>query len=278
MRIENGGLLAAVVGYIFTLVCAANTYAATDTPSEAEAVVAKPVDEAPYVPTPENLAARKAFQDDRFGVFIHWGTYSVLGRGEWVMNIEKIPVNEYEKLPSQFNPEKFNAAEWVGTFKKAGAKYITITSKHHDGFALFPSDVTEWDIANASPYGKDLIGPLAEAARKRGLKFGCYYSQAQDWNHPGGAKAGARGRLRDRGAWLRHRLRGAGRRAGHRGPRLRGVGPGARPGGYFCAVRPLRAAKHSDMLTPPTRAMAASAPPIADQSHPSLSERMPASR
>ena len=69
-------------------------------------------------------------------------------------------------------------------------KYIVITSKHHDGFALFPSDVTDWDIADATPYGKDLIGPLAAAARRHGLKFGLYYSQAQDWTHPGGAKAG----------------------------------------------------------------------------------------
>ena len=93
---------------------------------EAEAVVAKPVDEAPYTPTPENLAAREWFQDAQFGVFIHWGIYSVLGRGEWVMNIEKMPVDEYEKLPPQFNPEKFDAAEWVATVQ-AGRGQV-----HHD--------------------------------------------------------------------------------------------------------------------------------------------------
>lgn len=183
MRIRNGGLVAAIVGYIFTLVFAANTYAATDTASEAEAIVAKPVDEAPYVPTPENLAARKAFQDYRFGVFIHWGTYSVLGRGEWVMNIEKIPVNEYEKLPPQFNPEKFNAAEWVGTFKKAGAKYITITSKHHDGFGMWDSKATDWDIVDRTPYKRDVLKQLADECNKQGIKLFFYYSQL-DWHHP----------------------------------------------------------------------------------------------
>ena len=92
---------------------------------------------AQYKPAPENLKARQWFEDARFGMFIHWGVYSVLGHGEWVMNNEKIPVAEYEALPARFDPEKFNAAEIVSLAKAAGMRYITITSKHHDGFAMF---------------------------------------------------------------------------------------------------------------------------------------------
>src|SRR5438045_5156383 len=99
-----------------------------------------------YTPTPENLKARAWFQDARFGLFIHWGVYSVLGDGEWVMNTRKLRVAEYERLPPQFNPSGFNAAEWVALAKAAGMKYITITSKHHDGFAMFDSKVSDWDI------------------------------------------------------------------------------------------------------------------------------------
>src|SRR6186997_2681540 len=99
-----------------------------------------------YKPTAENLAARQWFQDARFGMFVHWGVYSVLGDGEWVMNNKKIPISDYEKLPALFNPTEFNAAEWVGLAKAAGMKYITITSKHHDGFAMFDSKVSDYNI------------------------------------------------------------------------------------------------------------------------------------
>jgi alpha-L-fucosidase len=139
------------------------------------------------------------WRDARFGMFIHWGVYAVPagtyngkqipGIGEWIMLRGKIPVNEYKAYSKDFNPVKYNPEEWAKLAKKAGMRYIVITSKHHDGFALFPSAVTDWDVADATPYKKDLIGPLAEAARNEGLKFGLYYSQAQDWNHPGGAKS-----------------------------------------------------------------------------------------
>ena len=90
-----------------------------------------------YIPAPENLKAREWFQDAKFGLFIHWGVYSVLGDGEWVMNNKKMSIAEYQKLAPKFNPLEFNAAEWVGLAKSAGMKYITITSKHHDGFAMW---------------------------------------------------------------------------------------------------------------------------------------------
>ena len=113
-------------------------------------------------PSPANQAARKWFQDARFGMFIHWGVYSVLGEGEWVMNEKKIPVSEYEKIPPQFNPTEFNPAEWVALAKAAGMKYITITSKHHDGFAMFDSKVSDYDIVDRTPYKKDVLKMLAE--------------------------------------------------------------------------------------------------------------------
>src|SRR5687767_14695090 len=98
-----------------------------------------------YRPTAANLAAREWFQDARFGLFVHWGVYSVLGDGEWVMNNRRIPIADYEKLPEQFNPVLFDAAEWVALAKAAGMKYITITSKHHDGFAMFDSRVSDYN-------------------------------------------------------------------------------------------------------------------------------------
>src|SRR2546428_12575559 len=93
-----------------------------------------------YRPSAANLAAREWFQDARFGLFVHWGVYSVLGDGEWVMNNRRIPIDDYEKLPALFNPVEFDPAEWVALAKAAGMKYITITRKHHDGLALFDSD------------------------------------------------------------------------------------------------------------------------------------------
>lgn len=145
--------------------------------------------------TPENRM--EWWNDAKFGLFIHWGVYSVPagvykgqeipGIGEWIQNHAKIPVAEYKKFASQFNPLKYDPKAWVKMAKDAGMKYIVITSKHHDGFAMFDSKVTDWDIVDATPYGKDILKPLAKACKKGGMKLGFYYSQAQDWNHPGGA-------------------------------------------------------------------------------------------
>ena len=136
-----------------------------------------------YSPSRENLEARGWFQDARFGMFVHWGVYSVLGRGEWVMHNEKIPVAEYEKLPSRFNPTGFDPAAWVSLAKAAGMRYITITSKHHDGFAMYDSKTSDYDIVDSTPYEKDVLEMLAEECRKQGLKLFFYYSQL-DWHHP----------------------------------------------------------------------------------------------
>jgi len=134
-----------------------------------------------YVPSQENLEARKWFQEAKFGLFIHWGVYSILGDGEWVMNNQNIAIDEYEKLPSFFNPIAYNAEEWVQIAKAAGMKYITITSRHHDGFSMFDSQATDYTIVKKTPYKKDVLLPLAEACKKEGIKLFFYYSLL-DWH------------------------------------------------------------------------------------------------
>jgi alpha-L-fucosidase len=135
-----------------------------------------------YQPTPENLKSRQWFQDNKFGLFIHWGVYSVLEKGEWVMNIDKIPAAEYEKLPARFNPADFNPAEWVAMVKDAGMKYITITSKHHDGFAMWGTKQGDWDIVDRTPYKKDVLKMLADECHRQGVKLFFYHSQL-DWHN-----------------------------------------------------------------------------------------------
>jgi alpha-L-fucosidase len=139
------------------------------------------------------------WREARFGMFIHWGVYAVpagtykgqpINRiGEWIMNRGKIPVADYQAFAKQFNPLEYDADAWVKMAKDAGMKYIVITSKHHDGFALFGTKASTWNMVDATPYAKDLLKPLAEACKKHGIKLGFYYSQAQDWNNPGGAAA-----------------------------------------------------------------------------------------
>lgn len=139
------------------------------------------------------------WREARLGMFIHWGVYAVpaghynghaINRiGEWIMNRGKIPVAEYQQFAKQFNPVKYDPDAWVKMAKDAGMKYIVITAKHHDGFALFKSNASKWNMVDATPYGKDLLKPLAEACRKHGIKLGFYYSHAQDWTNPGGAAA-----------------------------------------------------------------------------------------
>ena len=137
------------------------------------------------------------FREAKFGLFIHWGLYAlpagewkgqpIAGIGEWIMNRAKIPVKEYEQLAGQFNPVKFNAEEWVQLAKDAGMKYMVITSKHHDGFALFHSAVSPYNMMDATPFKRDVIKELAAACSRQGMRLGFYYSQAQDWHEANGA-------------------------------------------------------------------------------------------
>jgi len=135
-----------------------------------------------YVPSKSNLEARQWFEDAKFGLFIHWGVYSILGDGEWVMQNQNISIPAYEKLPSFFNPIAYNAEEWVKIAKNAGMKYICITSRHHDGFSMFDSKVTDYTIVKKTPYQKDVLKDLAAACKKEGIKLFFYYSLL-DWHN-----------------------------------------------------------------------------------------------
>ncbi len=147
--------------------------------------------------TTQQVDKMQWWKDAKFGMFIHWGVYSVpagvykghkvKGIGEWIMNRAKIPVAEYKKYAKSFNPVKYDPDAWVALAKEAGMRYMVITSKHHDGFAMFKSKVSDWNMADATPYHRDVIDALVKAARKQGMHIGLYYSQAQDWCHPGGA-------------------------------------------------------------------------------------------
>jgi alpha-L-fucosidase len=139
--------------------------------------------QATYQPSPENLKARQEFQDAKFGMFIHWGVYSVLGSGEWVFHDRALTLDEYNRLPLFFDPETFDAKTWVALAKAAGMKYITITSRHHDGFAMFDSKVSDWNIVQRTPYKKDPLKMLAEECHRQGIKLFFYYSQL-DWHNP----------------------------------------------------------------------------------------------
>ncbi len=144
--------------------------------------------------SPEERDARMSWwREARFGMFIHWGVYAVpageykgqrvKGIGEWIQAHLNIPRDEYEQFAPQFYPEKFDAAEWVGLAKEAGIKYMVITSKHHDGFALFDSMISDWDVVDRTPYGRDLLVQLKEECDRQGIIFCTYYS-ILDWHHP----------------------------------------------------------------------------------------------
>ncbi|MFW5835352.1 MAG: alpha-L-fucosidase [bacterium] len=142
----------------------------------------------------EEIETRMDWWDDaKFGMFIHWGLYAVPageyngekvdGIGEWIMNSLQIPISEYEQFAPQFNPVKFDAQEWVSVAKNAGMNYIIITSKHHDGFCLWDTDYTDWNVVEATPFKRDILKELADACEKEGIKLGFYYS-IMDWHHP----------------------------------------------------------------------------------------------
>src|SRR6058998_4139952 len=151
-------------------------------------------------PRPVDPAKEKRlewFRDARYGLFIHWGLYAIpagewqgkrsLGLGEWIMNRSQVPVREYEKLAARFNPINYKPDDWVQLAQDAGMKYIVITSKHHDGFAMFKSKVSSYNVVDATPFKRDVLKELADACARQGMRLGFYYSQSQDWHEPNGA-------------------------------------------------------------------------------------------
>ncbi len=146
-----------------------------------------------YTPTQAEKQRIAWFREAKFGMFIHWGLFSQMAGywkgekvrgGEWAIKMNKLPIEEYRLLAKEFNPVKFNADEWVKLIKAAGMKYLVITSKHHDGFAMFRSAASAYNIVDATPFKRDPMKELKEACDRHGIKFGLYYSHAQDWNEP----------------------------------------------------------------------------------------------
>ena len=153
----------------------------------------------PVAAEPGTELAREArikwWREARFGMFIHWGLYSIpagvwkdkvhpTGYSEWIMFDEKIPAKEYELLAGRFNPVKFDAKAWAAIAKKAGMKYVLLTAKHHDGFSMFKSRWTPYNVAEATPFKRDVTRELSDACRDSGIRFGCYYSIDRDWYRP----------------------------------------------------------------------------------------------
>ena len=135
---------------------------------------------AQYVPSAENIEARKQFDGFRFGIFLHWGIYSEFAQGEWYLNTGKLNKDEYAKAASCFYPIRFNASEWVKAFKASGAKYITFTSRHHDGFSMYKTHESDYNIVDATPFGRDVLKELSEACQQEGIQLHLYYS-ILDW-------------------------------------------------------------------------------------------------
>lgn len=138
---------------------------------------------AQYQASPEILKASTEFQDNKFGIYIHWGLYSMLGNGEWVMSNRNINYKEYTHLADGFYPSKFDAEEWVKAFKAAGARYVTFTTRHHDGFSMFKTSANNYNIVDGTPFHRDVLKELADACQKHGIKLHLYYSHV-DWSRP----------------------------------------------------------------------------------------------
>ena len=133
-----------------------------------------------YVPTPENLQQRADFQQHRLGIFLHWGIYATYAQGEWYLQNAGIDNTSYAVAAESFNPVKFDADAWVRAFRDAGAGYITLTSRHHDGFSMFKTTTSDYNIVDGTPFGRDVVAELAQACANQGLRFHLYYSTL-DW-------------------------------------------------------------------------------------------------
>ena len=200
MKINSTNLLAALLLPLICHTALAESEPRPDNPEQASADSFTKRFAADLRHPPESEARlNKWFRDAKYGVFIHFGAYSQLAGqykgnsegppyAEWAMMTYRIPLKEYrEEVVAKFDPKDFNADEWARTFKALGFRYVVITSKHHDGLALFKSGVTDYNVVDATPFKRDIIKELSEACHREGLKFGVYYSQAFDWSEPGAA-------------------------------------------------------------------------------------------
>ena len=157
-----------------------------------------------YTPTAENLKAREEFRDGKFGIFLHWGLYSMLATGEWTMTNNNLNYKEYAKLAGGFYPSKFNAAEWVAAIKASGATYICFTTRHHEGFSMFKSQYTDYNVVDATPFRRDIVKELADECHKQGIRLHFYYSHI-DWYRedcPWGRTGRGTGRPNPKGNWV----------------------------------------------------------------------------
>lgn len=156
-----------------------------------------------YRPTQENLKSRQEFRDAKFGIFLHWGLYSMLATGEWTMTNKDLNYKEYAKLAGGFYPSKFDAAQWVSAIKASGAKYICITSRHHEGFSMFHTRYSDYNIVDATPFKRDILKELADECHKQGIRLHFYYSHI-DWyreDAPWGRTGHGTGRPDPKGNW-----------------------------------------------------------------------------
>lgn len=156
-----------------------------------------------YQPTQENLKSRQEFRDAKFGIFLHWGLYSMLATGEWTMTNKDLNYKEYAKLAGGFYPSKFDAAQWVSAIKASGAKYICITSRHHEGFSMFHTRYSDYNIVDATPFKRDILKELADECHKQGIRLHFYYSHI-DWyreDAPWGRTGHGTGRSDPKGNW-----------------------------------------------------------------------------
>ena len=154
-----------------------------------------------YTPSPQNMESRREFAQARFGIFIHWGIYSMLGDGEWVMHNKNINYKEYEKLAGGFYPSKFDAAQWVSAIKGSGAKYICITSRHHDGFSIFKTGASPYNSVDATPFKRDILAEIASECHKQGIRLHFYYSHI-DWGREDYYPVGRTGHGTGRTGWF----------------------------------------------------------------------------
>ena len=133
-----------------------------------------------YTPSADNIAARKHFQDSKFGIFLHWGLYAMLATGEWTMTNNNLNYKEYAKLAGGFYPSRFSAKEWVSQIKASGAKYICFTTRHHEGFSMFKTKYSDYNVVDASPFKRDIVKELADECHRQGIDIHFYYSHI-DW-------------------------------------------------------------------------------------------------